>query len=428
MIKKIILFIVFVTVLINILHYLAPWGYNTAGNKYMKNSEYAKAVTYFHKALVLNGNNKDYRYNYVTALSKLSPDLNVQKTVFKIANDEQNDSAQQLAKQIVRKWELNVRQNIGDNYIEQAIFHDGIVRWDKDKFPLKVYIRNESDKNLPDYYPLQINKALSQWQTTTGFIKFQTTDKLREANIIIKIVNLPDNVCEGNNCMYTVGYTVPNYRGKKLHNMTITLYATDPQETYFTDKELYNTVLHEIGHTLGIMGHSYNKNDLMYMSNENNKEYIQFRSTFQYLSSKDINTIKLLYKLEPDIINSDKYNKKDLIYAPIILGTSQDIKQRKLKEALNYVKKAPDVANGYIDLGIVYMQLEKPQEAAKAFKKAYQVSKSSQERYITAYNLALMYFDIGKYTEAKKAAELAKNEADTDEINKLITSILIRKK
>ena len=48
--------------------------------------------------------------------------------------------------------------------------------------------------------------------------------------------------------------------------MTITIYDKDANGSYFSDRQLYNTVLHEIGHALGIMGHSYSTDDLMYMA------------------------------------------------------------------------------------------------------------------------------------------------------------------
>ena len=87
--------------------------------------------------------------------------------------------------------------------------------------------------------------------------------------------------------------------------MTIILYSKDPFGNFFSDKELYNTILHEIGHALGIMGHSYSSEDLMYMATDNDSNfYAPYRSSFQYLSSKDINTIKLLYKMFPDISNT----------------------------------------------------------------------------------------------------------------------------
>ncbi len=130
-------------------------------------------------------------------------------------------------------------------------------------------------------------------------MKFAPTQNHSEANIIVKIKPLPSDVCNGNECRYVVGYTTPDFKGHILNKMTIVLYSKDPHGNFFSDKELYNTALHEIGHALGIMGHSYSSDDLMYMASDNNNFYTPYRSSFQYLSSQDINTIKLLYKLIP---------------------------------------------------------------------------------------------------------------------------------
>ena len=80
--------------------------------------------------------------------------------------------------------------------------------------------------------------------------------------------------------------------------------------------------------------------------------------------------------MAPTITNTSQKDlkKKGLIYAPVVLGTSNQISLRKLKEAQNYIKNAPDIAGGYIDLGIAYAELNKYSEAIKALKKHINLS------------------------------------------------------
>lgn len=401
----------------------APAYYFNTGKIALKKQDYVTAHKNLRNAYNFNKNNKDYRYYYVQSLLNLSPIITVQKEMFEIASSSHNDSAQDLAENKVAEWRNNVMRNIGDNYIEQAPMDKGIMRWDSEKFPLKITVIDNSGIDIPSYYTDEVLKAFNQWEISTQFLKFAPAKNSSEANIQVIIKPLPNDVCTGNTCRYVVGYTTPDFKGTILNRMTIVLYSKDPHGNFFSDKELYNTALHEIGHALGIMGHSYSSDDLMYMASDNNNFYTPYRSSFQYLSSKDINTIKLLYKLIPDITNSEKINTKGLVYAPIILGTSKDISSRKLKEAQNYIKQAPDLAGGYIDMGIAYSELNKTNDAIKAMQKAYELSKTDNEKYISLYNLSAVYMNAGQLDKALSYANEAKKIADTDEIKDLITNI-----
>ena len=422
--RNITIFICSAAILFGVIFKALPLFYYKQGSSYFKNRDYVKAYHSLKKAYNLDKHNKDYRYYFVQILSNLSPTLTVQREMFEIASSKEKDSAQYAAEEKISQWRNNVLRNIGDNYIEQAPLDRGILRWDEKKFPLKIQIIDESGAKLPAYYFAEIDRSFAQWQASVDFITFEKVTQ--GADIIVKITPLPADVCEGSSCRYVVGFTTPDYSGSLLKKMTIVLYAKDPLGNFFSDKELYNTILHETGHALGIMGHSYSSEDLMYMSAENNNSfYAPYRSSFQYLSSKDINTIKLLYKLIPTVTNTplDKFDISGLVYAPIILGTSEQISSRKIKEAQNYIKKAPDLAGGYIDLGIAYAELNKTGEAIKAMKKAQQLAKSNNEKYMVLYNLAVIYLESKTYNKALECAKEAQNISQTEEIKELIMNI-----
>lgn len=421
--RKLTIIICSIVILFVIVFKSAPVYFFYQGKAALKKQDYVKAHNNLRNSYLLNKNNKDYRYYYVKSLLTLSPTITVQKELFEIASSSTNDSAQDLAENKISEWRNNVMRNIGDNYIEQAPMDKGIMRWDSEKFPLKIAIINNSGIQTPPYYNEEIYKAFNQWEISTQFLKFAPVKNLSDANIIVKIKPLPDDICTDDLCRYVVGYTTPDFKGKFLNKMTIVLYAKDPYGNFLSDKELYNTTLHEIGHALGIMGHSYSSEDLMYMSSDNKNFYTPYRSSFQYLSSQDINTIKLLYKLIPTITNSEKINTKGLVYAPIILGTSKDISSRKLKEAQMYVKNAPEIAGGYIDMGIAYAELGKNNDAVKAIQKAYELSKTESERYMCLYNLSAIYMNSGELDKALAYANEAKKIMNTDEIKELITNI-----
>ena len=61
----------------------------------------------------------------------------------------------------------------------------------------------------------------------------------------------------------------------------------DVNGNFYNDDELLSIILHEIGHALGIGGHSRNLNDVMYYSTNNYKN--------GEISKKDVNTVVKIY-------------------------------------------------------------------------------------------------------------------------------------
>lgn len=395
--------------------YNIPIFYSIAGVNQLKKQQPVKAYNLLKKAYLLRPNNKDIRYYYVKAMCGLKPTEKIQTEMYKISQEPVLDAAKKLANQKIFEWKYNILNNIGDNYIEQAPYDRNLLRWDVNTFPLKVKL--EVPISTPDYYRAEIEKAFTQWALSTEFLQFQFVEK-GNADIIVKFEALPEDICEDGICKYVVAYTNPKIQGKILKSMTITMYDKDANGNYFSDKEIYNTVLHEIGHALGIMGHSYSSDDLMYMSTQPDTMYTRYRSDFQYISQQDLNTVNLLYKMIPDISNvpMSKFNKDGLIYAPIVLGNERDIGRRKIAEAEHYIESAPEIPGGYIDLAIAYADLEKYPQAIEALRKALELAKSDDDRYLIYFNIAVIYLNTNKLEEAQKYIDLAKTINDNDDI------------
>lgn len=406
---------------------MLPNFYFQKGLNEYKAKNFTAAYKHIAFAKNLKPKNKEYKYNYVLALAAMPPTYDVQKEMFELSEDKAFDSASRLAMVQIDFWKRRLLQTYGHNYIEQAPYDNRILRWDRASFPLKVSIDFPMEDNLPAYYRAEITKAFYQWQNSTNFLKFNFINNKKDADIVIKFLPLPENNCDAHGCKYIVAYTEPTIKNNILKKMTITMYDKDAYGSYFSDKELYNTILHEIGHALGIMGHSYSTDDLMYMSNQEqqNNIYTRFRSSFQYISSKDVNTITLLYNLAPEITNVpvSRISKDKLIYPPIILGTIEDMNKNKLKEAENYIKKAPELPGGYIDLAIVYAELGKKSKAIENLQKALSRAKTPDEQFIVYYNMAVVEMNSGTLTKALEYAHQAQLIKDNDEVADLIGNI-----
>ncbi|MBQ8167928.1 tetratricopeptide repeat protein [bacterium] len=395
--------------------------YFAVGKSHFENKNYKQAVKYFKTAVLIKPNNLDYRYYYVKTLSVLPPTYDVQKSMYSMAKSKKEDGAQILANEKIIEWKSLIHQNIGYNYIEQAPVDASVIRWNKNSFPLKIYIDTGSFSKLPDYYRSAVARAFKQWGDSIDFVSFITAKNKSEAQIIISFDKMPSNVCNSNVCQFVVGYTTPKTSGKILKNMTIIIYDKTPFGDFFSDKEIYNTVLHELGHALGIMGHSYSTNDLMAAQSQlQGNLHSKYRSDFQYLTGSDVNTMQLLYLLEPNITNKVEHNRKDLIYTPIILGTPKEIALKKITEAQIYIKNSPELASGYINLAGAYMELKEHKKALNALQNASDRATSDNEKLIIYHNFAYVYYELKKYDIALRYAKLAKNISPSQEILELI--------
>jgi len=411
---------------------IVPAVFLSIGKSFYESKNYTGAHNILKIALDFNNKNRDLRYYYVQSLIKLEPTIEMQKELYDFANFKSDDSASLIADKEVSNIRKQAYFNIGENYIEQVPFNNRILRWDTTKFPLNVYIEN-TVKNLPQYYIEQISSAFSQWQSSTaGLIKFKTVQNKNEAQITVKIVPLDAmSMCSKEDCKYVVAYTTPVISGDFLKRMDIIFYDSNNLAQHFTPREVYNVSLHEIGHALGIMGHSYNKDNLMFMENNLDKTYDRHRSVFQLISPVDLDTLQLLYRLAPEITNTapNKLITKGFIYPPIVMGSDQQISSRGIMEAENYINSAPELPNGYIQLASVYAGMKEYNLAIDALNKALTLSSNDSERYVVYYNYAVIYMNIQDWNEALKYADMAKGmspESGSD-IDGLIAAINFNK-
>jgi len=426
--KKVFIALVFVLiVLYAIFINVVPDFFYERGLNYYKKGQYVKAYKAFSTAKQIMPSNSDYRYYYIQTLSKFKPSVRIQKEMFKFMEGGQKDSASVSAGVQIAIWKNNINQLYGNNYIEQAPLNTDIIRWNPKTFPLTVYIDIQDVSKVPEYYNTEIVRAFGQWQASAGFLSFKFIDSFDPADIVVKFEPLPKSNCAESGCKYVVAHTVPTIKNNILKKMTITVYDRDANGSYFSDKELFNTLLHEIGHALGIMGHSYSTDDLMYLAKDGAESSVfsRYRSDFQYISLQDISTLKLLYNIIPTITNTplDEINTTNLIYPPIIFGNSKEMSSQKLKEAENYVRQAPNVPNGYIDMAIAYDELGKLDKAFDALEKAFNLSKTDNDKYIVLYNFAVMYLNNDNPETALGYAEQAKTISNTEEIADLISNI-----
>lgn len=422
--RKFLLFILFIVLVIAAIYkspFSAMYNFNKAKALYSE-GKYEQSLPYFERSLFADKKGLLARFYYVLALSKSKPTYSVQKKLYEMSESKITDEASKYAKSQVVYLKHNLMKGFENNYIYNAAMGNDIVRWDIHSFPLNVYIEQTSD--VPEYYYAEIKAALNQWVNKTNFIKFNLTKDKNNAQIVISFKDIDSNVCDkSGNCKYIVAYTEPVISNDQyLQKMNLTFYKTNPLKQKFSSNEIFNTARHEIGHTLGIMGHSDSPADIMYAKADTHNYDYMFSSTHN-ITNRDLNTLVLLYRLEPTITDTKQNKYESLYYAPLVIGKEDVVLQKKLDEYSKYIKTYPHLATGYINIASVYVDMGDYDSALNNLATAKSLANSVDEKYIIEYDLAIIYYNKQEPQKALEHANNAKSIKPTDNTNELIEDI-----
>lgn len=411
--SKVILLVIFSTLL------CGAWYYNThfenimamRADYYYKNNNIIEAQNSLEKAFEAGLTDSNYRDIYVNSIINAPLNTDSQEKLVKFISYPFEDSAKLKAKYFLYDLKRAIHRKYPENFITQAVFNQKIVRWGE--VPIKYGFVNTQD--VPKYFFDEIEAAFTEWEKATDHqLLFEKEDN--NPNIIINFNKV--NPADEENQKYIVAYTVPQINIDKLKNMQINFYLKDPREEYFSQNQVYNTALHEIAHALGFMGHSNDKENIMYLSKDSMSVMNDLRES---LTEADINTIKLLYKIKPDITNTDEAVGE---YIPsLILGDEEEVTSAKIKEAKFYIKKAPNLSSGYIDLAEGYVAQGEYPKAIKSLEKALRVADTDEVTGMIYYNLAVSYYYINHTELAYDYLQKSMQIEDSDEKHFLLGEI-----
>lgn len=174
-----------------------------------------------------------------------------------------------------------------DNYLTHVIPSGKVIHFSAAKMPLKVYIGD--GLKVPGWHvgmKQHLIYAMRQWQTASrGKVSFVQTYNAANADIIVGWQrNFSDNIL-GVSPFQMVGDTIVR------SDINLAVYYPGSNEK-IPDDELKTIAIHELGHAIGIRGHSPYPDDIMYYSKTRHSAT---------LSQRDINTIGMLYKLDADV-------------------------------------------------------------------------------------------------------------------------------
>ncbi|MBF2056789.1 MAG: matrixin family metalloprotease [Cyanobacterium sp. T60_A2020_053] len=180
-----------------------------------------------------------------------------------------------------------------DNYFEEITPHQvGYLIW-RD-FPVKVYLESPA----PDL-PVSSLQAFQRWQKAgrraldlwNKYVPLQEINNAEEADIIIyrqaplpqgKITRNPETGLLNLPRIAAATTTIKFYlRDNHLHHRMIIHVSPHQADDY-----LVSNISHEMGHALGIWGHSPNPDDIMYYAHTAN---------IPTISPRDLNTLRKIY-------------------------------------------------------------------------------------------------------------------------------------
>jgi hypothetical protein len=175
----------------------------------------------------------------------------------------------------------------GDNYLYLAT-PNGKERWAPGAFPLKVFIyRGDDCKYFQPVFNTALTEAFRNWQrSTNSHITFVPASDPREADIECKWTDDPSDLRSPGEGGETL--TSFNRNDGRIAHAVITL-LTNVNKKGVSPNLIWATSLHEIGHSLGLAGHSDSPQDVMYAWASINTEHAQ-------LSPRDLNTLRLIYQ------------------------------------------------------------------------------------------------------------------------------------
>lgn len=338
-----------------------------AGMRAYNSGDYKFAKTLFQKAMQVNYQDVNARYMYCQILVK-EKNYNEAKAQYKkiieIAPTSQAASYSKAGLQKIDEYQNRLasenaaKQNITSNntantqerktisqnaqpaksaistepdYVKNA--YRGGVKYLRPMGMTRVFIPNDSN------FSQLMKQAYGEWQAALGSkVMFGFAGNQTDASDVVVFAKSGSQggIHQGGNCNY-------KFDGTTLVGSTITINAYDKDGKPLPKDYIYHVMLHEIGHSIGIMGHSTNPDDVMAQG---------ATKVIHHLSSRDKNTGRLLYQ---------NYGKQP---------TVEDVRKAKTEELTDIAKRIPNDPSSLIDLGDEAMAAGKYMDAVDFYKKA----------------------------------------------------------
>ena len=178
----------------------------------------------------------------------------------------------------------------------------GPVAWDPHRFPLKVWIETPPAESPATYGPA-IREALNVWNGLWAvnmgpvmgkYVAFQETANPTEADITVQWKELNGAVA-GSTLPERTEVKLPNGQiWQRIDRASIDIDLVDSEYNLYPARTHTFIMAHELGHALGLLDHSLDRQDLMYPAIQRFKQTLtlptlnRLRSMYQTVSDAKI--------------------------------------------------------------------------------------------------------------------------------------------
>jgi predicted Zn-dependent protease/Flp pilus assembly protein TadD len=243
------------------------------------------------QAMALLGYEELYarRGDIAQARQKFDEAITVGDTLFSRLKITQSLIEQEHRRLDIIEQALNTAQApaTAPDYFVDAQYHQKVLRWNDQTRVIKVHIT--SGESIPGWKPEYIDQfknACLVWQNVLhNQIRFEFTENPAE--------NVDTTIRWTGDYAARAGLTRYNFVSNKLIKADIQFNLGTIDHQLYDVKSVYKISLHELGHLLGIVGHSKNPHDIMFPT----------PTMASAPSERDMATIQQLYAHKPDISN-----------------------------------------------------------------------------------------------------------------------------